>query len=897
MRRLPPLVLTLVPLSVGTAGLGVSLPAQAASWRMTIDLPAQPVLVARAATPEPRDVQPNRRWRRRIVHRAPKRPAHSAPAALEPEAPLVTPAADARDPTRQISAVPPGPPAQASVPAPAPAVAAAPVPPVDEAALAALALAVRRTEADGTILLPFNRGVGVAAFRRGEQVLVVFDVAKPLDVTALHEDPVFSRLTVEMLPSATLLRLRPPPGLGLVLRPVPEGWTLSLTHDAPPPRGIAITPADGGLALAASRPGHVVAVTDPIDGGVLLVGTQLQEGQAVETVRQAPEFALLPTLRGVVVEPLSDRLRLERGKDGFRLSDATDALAMQPRSVPDQLAVDAEELTHRFDLSARPTEALAGTLRVQLAIAANAPPLARGAPRLAAARTMIALGMGPEALGALRAAATDDPRLANDPELLGLEGIAAVLAYRPDEASPLMDARLSDTDEVRLWRALRAAMVKPDPTSAAVLARTAPMLLSYPEALRRRLLPLAVETMEAQGQAKAAATILAARRDDPLLALARAMQSEADGDTAAALAGYDALVHGRDRLARIKAALRAVDLRLATKTMTPEQAIDALEALDIAWRGDAIELARRERLAALELEVGAWRPAIALLRDSAIRFPDAAPEIHARLRAAVTALLSKDATHAMPPLDFVELLAGNADLLGEAASSPAMQARLADRLLALDLPEAAAPLLERLMRAAPPDAGRAAAGARLAALRLASGDGPGATQALVDSAVATDLPASLTERRALLMAQASAKAGDAQAALAALTGIGTPDADRMRADLLEHSGDLAGAIAALSALVERTVPAQGPLDAPAQATILRLAALAARVHDQATLTALRGRVGNRLGSGEDADTIRLLLAAPVRQMADLARAGKEAALAGSVAANLRAPRASPVAAR
>lgn len=870
---------------------------------MTIELPSKPALVAETRAAEPNHVRPNRWVRRRIVHHAPKRPAHPTPVSREPEVPLLTPAADARDPVRQIPViaaasppVPQSPAVQAaSVPPPLPPNAAAP--PADEFALAALELAVRRTGTDGMILLPFKHGVGAAAFRRGGQVLVVLDAAKPLDVTALRDDPVFSTLTVEVLPSATLLRLRPPPGLGLALRPVPEGWTLSFTHDARPPRAIAVAPDGGGLTLAASRPGHVVAVTDPVDGGILLVGTQLQDGQGIEAARQAPEFALLPTVQGVVVEPLSDRLRLEPGKDEFRLTDAARPLALQPRSVPDRLAVDAEELTHRLDLPARPTEALAGTLRAQLAVAANAPPLSRGAPRLAAARTMISLGMGPEALGALHAAATDDPRLANDPELLGLEGVAAVLAYRPAEASMLTDPRLSGTDEIRMWRALRDAIMKPSPGAAAILARTAPMLLSYPDALRTRLLPIAIETMEVHGQAKAAAPLLAARRDDPRLAFARALEAEEDGDTAAALAGYDALVKGRDRLARIKAALRAIDVRLGTKAMTPKQAIDALEALDMAWRGDSIELARRERLAALQLEVGAWRPAIALLRDSAVRFPDAASDIHARLRAAVTALLSQDASHAMPPLDFVELLAGNADVLGEAAGTPAMQARLADRLLALDLPDAAAPLLERLMRAAPPDAGRAAAGARLAALRLASGDGPGATQALVDSEVAADLPASLVARRALLMAQASAKAGDAQSALAALTGIGSADADRMRADLLERSGDLTGAVAALNALVDRTVPAQGPFDAPARATILRLAALAARVHDQATLAGLRERVGSRLGSGEDANTIRLLLAAPVSQMADLARAGKEAALAGNVAADLRAPHASPAATR
>ena len=104
---------------------------------------------------------------------------------------------------------------------------------------------------------------------------------------------------------------------------------------------------------------------------------------------------------------------------------------LAPRSLAERLLADADGLTRRFKLPSRPTEVLAARLRKQLAAAAAAPPLGRGAPRMAAARTMIALGMGQEALGALRAAAADDPHLAEDPDLLGLEGLAAILAFEP----------------------------------------------------------------------------------------------------------------------------------------------------------------------------------------------------------------------------------------------------------------------------------------------------------------------------------------------------------------------------------------------------------------------------------------------------------------------------------
>ncbi len=766
-------------------------------------------------------------------------------------------------------------------------------PPSPAIAPAALAVAVQREAAPDTgqasaaIVLPFDAGVGAAALTRGDVTLVVFDLPKPLDMAALHNDAMFSSASVTLLPTATLLQVRAPSGGSVALTREPGGWRLAVGSGQEPPRPIAVTETGGTLLLGAVRPGRVVALTDPLSGGTLLVGTQLEGGQAALTARQTPEFALLRTLQGVAVEPLSDRLQLDPVKEGFRLAAVGGPLALAPELLPDALLARAATLTRRFELPTMPPEALRRRLDAQLATAADAPPLARGRLRVAAARTMLALGLDREAAGALRTAAADDPRLADDPEVLGLQGVAALLAHRPEEADGLLDKRLSGTDEVALWRALRTAMTAPTPETADVLAATAPLLLTYPEAVRNPVLALALETMADAGQAKAVAPFLTARPDDRRLALARAMAMQAEGKSADALARYDALVAGPDRLARLRAAMRAIDVRLAQKQITPAEGAERLEQLEDAWRGDRYELARRERLAELRLQSGAWRPALALLRESAARFPDAAPALRARMGEAVARLLRDDATRSMPPLDFVALLEENADLLGQAATGPDLQAQLADRLLALDLPDAAAPLLERVMRAAPPDAARGAIGAKLATLRLAAGDASGALAALSDSQ-APDLPPPLAERRALLSAEGTARMGDPAQAAAQLAALGTPEAERARADILERAGDFPGEVAALAALADKTVPAQGPLDEAAQQTLLRLAAAASHAGDQAALAGLRTRIAGRLAAGPSADTLRLLLAEPVRQVADLARAAKEATLAGTVAADLRA---------
>ena len=78
----------------------------------------------------------------------------------------------------------------------------------------------------------------------------------------------------------------------------------------------------------------------------------------------------------------------------------------------------------------------------------------------------------------------------------------------------------------------------------------------------------------------------------------------------------------------------------------------------------------------------------------------------------------------------------------------------------------------------------------------------------------------------------------------------------------------------------------GALDDAQRAIVLRLATAATRADDDTTLTALREKLGPRIGSGPQADMFRLLTAAPVRGTADLVRARTELGFARAVAADM-----------
>ena len=763
--------------------------------------------------------------------------------------------------------------------------------------------------------VPFGAEVGAAALRRGSLALIVFDQRRPVDMAALREDPLLANASVQLLPAATLIRIRLPAGLEVALsRPSTNAWTVALIPGPVPIHPIRPVLAQDETAISGrarvllpgDAPGQAISLADPDTGATLLLGTQRKPGQGLAVARHTPRYVLLPTWQGVAVLPLADSLSLRAAKDGFVLTGA-DLPSAQAAATDAEREADAAGLTRRFDFPALPASGLQRRIQSQVAAAAAAPARARGKKRLAAAQTMIALGLGVEAQAMLQVATEEDPALAETADAAGLAAIAAMLADRMEEARAIDDPRLTGTDEIALWRAVRAArQQKGSPQAAAAFAATLPLVLAYPPGLRDRLLPMVIETMIVGGEAAAATPALVQHKDNPGLALARAMKLQADGNVDGALAAYDAVVNGPDRRQRALAASNAVELSLAEHRIDAAAAADALDRRLYSWRGGRHELELRVRVATLRAQAGGWRPALALLRETLGVFPDQKAEITAAMQNIFTSLLRDKAADIIAPLDLIALLDENADLLADAQNAETqnlgtqngttqeaggqgsrLQAQLADKLLALDLPRRAGPQLERLMQAVPPGAGRAGFGASLAALRLREGDPKGALTALAASAQA-DLPANLADQRALLSATASARSGDQAKALATLAPLTGAAAGELRVTILEQAGDWPAAATALADQAATMLPPEGSLNDTQRRWLLRLASAASQSGDEALLERLRTQEGPRMASGPLSDMFKLLTAGKVQSAADLKRAGQEMALARALPAGLKA---------
>jgi hypothetical protein len=381
------------------------------------------------------------------------------------------------------------------------------------------------------------------------------------------------------------------------------------------------------------------------------------------------------------------------------------------------------------------------------------------------------------------------------------------------------------------------------------------------------------ELLERGHQAAALRDMLAAMPDHALDS-ARAALLVADGDTDQAIDALARLAAGSDRLASSRARRALTELLLASHRIDARTAAAQLEQQLYAWRGGPQDFDLRMRLAALDAQAGNWRAGLAVLRETEPLFPEKHDILYAAERNQVADLIHGLNSGTMAPLDLVAVAEECADLLAQSGGDAKLAPVLADKLIALDLPDRAEPVLQHILNGTSDPVAKAQVGLKLAQLRL---DLRGTKAALdtLDASEAADLPAPLAADRALARARAQAAGGETEAALKLLADLDTPAALDLRDRLEESKHDWPAAEATVAALVQQTLPAHGPLDTTQQTLLVHLAGLASQAGDMAALHRLQAEQGGRIAPGPRADLFRLLTESPVGAVADLPRSEKE----------------------
>ncbi|MBP0466891.1 hypothetical protein J5Y09_23380, partial [Roseomonas sp. PWR1] len=757
------------------------------------------------------------------------------------------------------------------------------------AALPAPANATLRALPGGAISVAAGADAGLAVFRRGEWVHIVLDRPLVLDTATLRGHPVFAGIEARAAGDGVALRVHMPAPARVAARRDGEAWILEATREPQPAdaQPLRVQPEAGPparLVFTGGDVGGTVALTDPETGETFLAATLRRPGPGITQGRRLPEFDLLPSMLGAVVLARSDNLAIRALPEGRFAVQAAGGGSIRLGTVTGRdVTPAAAAMSRLLELPHGAVPVLLERMRQQLVSLGGAPSLTRGHLRRDAAETLLSLGMPQEAQAMAGLGLQEDPRARDDARLLLAHGVAALLSGRLAETRHLDDPRLPATDEVTLWRAMLAMARGQD--AAPALAAVAPIVATYPDALRDRVLPLVAEALVGGGEARAAAALVADAGAAPGLDLARAMLAEADGKRAEALEGYASVARGRDRRQRAAALRRTAELRLAAGEIDAAAAAAALEQSLFAWRDPAEEVTTRRRAAALRLQAGQGPQAYALLDETGRLFPDRAAEIRPELADAFAAALET-----APPLAAATLFDAHPDLIPTGARGEAAVLLLADRLVALDLTDRASAMLRRAMDAPGAQGAKPSIGARLAALRAAEGDAAG-TLAALDGSEAPGMDPALGERRAHLRARALARRGQRPEAIEVLAALG-PSGAAARAELHAEAQDWPAALGAMNEhLAIRLPAAPAPLAREDRVALARTAAFAALAGDDAALAALREAHGERMRDGPLAEAFAALTSDPLRGLADLPRVQQEIGMLRLLPSRLEALRA------
>ncbi|WP_026986511.1 tetratricopeptide repeat protein [Fodinicurvata fenggangensis] len=729
------------------------------------------------------------------------------------------------------------------------------------------------------LVMTWPEQVALAAYENDQGLVIALDREVPEDFAQRLRNtaPEFSGVQQEQLEDATILTV--PVSYPLKAEVTGEGreWRIRLSPKAPTrPRAPLLERRQDGeevlLSIAASGARLVVEQEDA-QRGRLLAAPLMSDGQLFPAQRHFPQFILLETLQGIVIQPLDERVSVEAGsdsvevraEDGLYISDGVDL--NEPSGMP------GDKGTSRlFDLDAWRVEIGEGYsetrqhLEDRVAAATGRDKTLR---RLDLARFYFARGLMAEALGILDQLVEEDPLLESNPEVRVMRAAANILRGEFEAAAGRLGAPLLErVPEAALWRGVYAAEARDWPVAARAFAENNALIDTYPRNVRVRLYQLAAEAAVNQESLDEAEDYLARAESDATDNLSRARQDY--------LAGRIAMLRGEREEARdlwqvtaerinsaasAKARLALLDDRLESGEIGHDEAINELERLRFAWRGDNFELSLLTRLADLQLESGAPSEALRSLRRAVTYFPETAGvEAAARKMRSIfrEVLVEGDRVDDLPPMRALALYEEFRELMPVGPDGERLISRLADKLVAMDLLERAANLLQHQVDYRLAGSHKSRVGARLAAIHLLNNDPGSALKALEETAV-SGLEQDLSRERVYLRAHALSEQGQVEEALSLLRGDERLQARDLRAEILWSNERWDEAASTLSQVLP-PVPEEGEtLSEQESGRILNHAValtLAGRSDD---LAAQASRYEASMAQSEHADAYALLV--------------------------------------
>ncbi len=681
------------------------------------------------------------------------------------------------------------------------------------------------------VTISSTRNVGLAVFERAGYLWIVQDdpsLKIPPTVSGFGNEKLGQFEEIEMS-AGKAYRLLKPEGLNFYGEGGGLLWRIVLTPNPRDKKPLKMETKETNTVDGESRSifwplltaRKILKLKDPLVGDDIKVVTVGDTGQTIGPARELVEMQILPSTIGMALVSNIDNLDINISEGGVSLSSAL-GLEVSPLSDTASLVLrnDIEKEDQAFDRVENPRDmatiydfnrwemgggkSLVENRRILMVAAANKQGNTKVEDLITMAKLNLANDRGPEALGLLRVAENELPGIEDTPEYSSIRGAAATLSNKYDEAiEDLMRPSIQQYGEINYWKAAALAGLEDWQQANKVMPTKFEVLAEYPQQIKEPLVLALAEVALRAGNIKIAERLLAmaepnfskmpVNRQSAWKYLKGEMERQADNPEGA-LDNWEQLLTGKDDYYRAKAGLSVTRMQLERQKITPAKAVDRLEGLRYAWRGDELETLINFRLGTIYIENKDYLKGLSVLRNAVGLSPNSkiSEEVTDYMTNSFRTLFTDGTLDEVSPLEAVSIYDEFKELTPAGKEGDVFVQNLAERLVDVDLLGRASALLEDQMNYRLKGEDKAKVGIRLAAIHLLDNK-PNEAIAALNVAESTlrgfSSPAVLGAEIKMLRARAFSKLGEANRALSLLKGLNNSEKlARLRADIAWNGG-------------------------------------------------------------------------------------------------------------
>lgn len=611
----------------------------------------------------------------------------------------------------------------------------------------------------------------------------------------------------------------------------------------------------------------VVNITDPVTGERIIAVTVENADKLAGPERSFVDFDVLDSAIGLALVPRVDDLEVKVVKGnveisrpgGLSLVDES-LITSQAPALPQPKSGTSSQRVYDFkSWQLGGLKAMADNRTILLGGLKDLSEGGKVESLLTLGKMYVSNGMGPEALGVLRFASTEMPSITSSPEFLALRGAANEITQDSEAAfRDLSVEALKQFEEIGYWRAAALADLGDWAQAAEIMPKQVGAVADYPAELQNRLGLTLAEIALRNGNVKLGEQFLSMVEGnekylrEPQRAALDYLKGEAarqEGKLDETKKLWEPLTTGPDDLYRAKAGLALTRLKVDQKELTPGKAIDSLERLRYAWRGDELEAQINSWLGRTYFESGDYIKGLKIMREATTFVPGTglAQRIAGDMSDLFSNLYTSDQLEKVSPLDAVALYNQFTELVPLDERGDKIIESLAEHLAKSDLFGRSADLLNFQLQHRLTGEKAYTTAERLAAIRLLDGEPDKAIAALnLAQQKFGELPEEMqtTARKrklSLLRARALSKQGHPEKAIALLNDMETvPEVNALRADIAWKAGYWDDAAEALGdVILDKNISLTRPLNDANTSLILQRAIALNLASDRIALAQMR----------------------------------------------------------